>query len=176
MVSDSHSEIPEPSDYGPKEVFAFFGLASYQAQVLEKGIILMIVAFRCRGLHITRSEFDVLYAEYNKETLGQLLNRARRLISIPNDMESLLDEALLKRNWLMHHYFADRAVQFTTEIGRHLMLSELQSLIRIFTETDHATESIYTPILEEFGITEESVEKSIEELIEEYLSDEATEG
>ncbi len=170
MTSDSHREIPEPDDYGPKEVFAFFGLASYSAQVLEKGLIIMVIAFRCKGLRITRREFDVLYAEYNKKTLGQLLIRARKSISIPDNVDSLLDEALLKRNWLMHHYFADRAVQFTTEIGRRQMLSELQSLIRIFIEADLATESIYTPILEEFGVTGESVEKLIEEMVKEYLS------
>lgn len=169
MVSDSRYEIPEPSDYGPKEVFAFFGLASYCAQVLEKGLTLMLVSFRHKGLRITRSEFDVLYAKHNKKTLGQLILRARKSISIPNDVDSLLDEALLKRNWLIHHYFADRSVQFDTEIGRRQMLSELQALIRIFREADRAIEPIYTPILEEFGINEERVEELVEEMVKEYL-------
>jgi len=172
MVSDTQVEIPEPDNYDPKEVYAFFGLASYFAQVLEKGLMIMIIAFRCKGLRITRSEFDALYTEHNKKTLGQLLNRARKSVSIPNDIGALLDEALLKRNWLMHHHFADRSAQFNTEIGRAQMISELQSLIHIFIEADHATEPIYMPLLEEFGVTEERVETLIGEMIEEYLSKE----
>ena len=30
--------VPEPDDYSEKEVYAFFGLAAYNAQVLEKGL------------------------------------------------------------------------------------------------------------------------------------------
>ncbi|MFZ3149899.1 MAG: hypothetical protein WA137_12790 [Methanothrix sp.] len=172
MSSDSRFEIPEPADCGEKEVYAFFGLASYSAQVLEKGITIMVVAFRCKGLRITRSELDTLYAEHNKKTFGQLLVRARKIISIPDDIDSLLEEALLKRNWLMHHYFADRAAQFMTEIGRRQMLSELQSLIQIFREADCATEPIYMPILKEFGVTEERTEILIRDMIKDYLSNE----
>ncbi|VVB67360.1 Uncharacterised protein [uncultured archaeon] len=174
MVSDSLGEIPEPDNYGPKEVYAFFGLASYYAQVMEKGLMIMVVAFRCKGLRITRSQFDALFAEHNKKTLGQLLIRARESTSIPREIDSLLDEALLKRNWLMHHYFADRSVHFNTEIGRRQMLYELQSLIRIFIEADRATESVYMPILEEFGVTENTTEKLIEEMVKDYLSKEMT--
>ncbi len=47
-------EIPEPDNYSP-------GLASYYAQVLEKGLMIMVVAFRCKGLRITRSQFDALF-------------------------------------------------------------------------------------------------------------------
>jgi uncharacterized protein YutE (UPF0331/DUF86 family) len=172
MISDSHYEIPEPDDYGPKEVFAFFGLASYYAQVLEKNLTIMVVAFRCKGLQITKGEFDALYAEHNKKTLGHLLHRAKELISIPNETDSLLNEALLKRNWLIHHYFADRCIQFGTEIGRRQMISDLQSMMCIFTEADRATELISNPILEEFGVTEECIEKMIEEMAKEYLSKE----
>lgn len=174
MVSDSRYEIPEPDDCNPKEVFAFFGLASYHVQVLEKCLVIMVLAFRCKGLHITRREFDSLYAENSMKTFGQLLSRARKSNSIPNDIDSILEDALRKRNWLIHHYFADRAVQFTTEIGRRQMLDELQSLIRIFMDADRATETIYKPIFEELGVTEESVAKMIEEMVKEYLSKEKT--
>ena len=154
MISDSSFEIPEPDDFSEKEVYAFFGLASYFAQVLEKGVTIMVLALRCKGVRITRSEFDALYTENNKKTMGQLLQRARKLIIIPDEIDSLLDEVLLKRNWLIHHYFADRMAHFMTETGRLQMLSELQSLINIFIEADHAIEPIYKPILEKLGINE----------------------
>jgi hypothetical protein len=54
------------------------------------------------------------------------------------------------------------------------MLDELQSLIRIFMDADRATETIYKPIFEKLGVTEESVAKMIEEMVKEYLSKEKT--
>jgi len=32
-------EVPEPEDFETKEVFAFFGLASYEGQVLEQALV-----------------------------------------------------------------------------------------------------------------------------------------
>lgn len=167
MVSNLELEIPEPENCSPKEVYAFFGLASYQAQVLEKGITIMVVALKCKDLQITRNEFDAIYSEHNKKTLGHLLARARKAILIPENMDFLLEDALLKRNWLMHHYFAERAIQFTREEGRCQMISELQSLIQIFMQSDQAIEKIFSPILREFGVTEERIAQIIQELLKE---------
>lgn len=69
MTSDLGLEIPEPENCSTKEVYAFFGLASYQAQVLEKGITIMVVAFKCRNFHITRNKFDSIYSKHNKKHL-----------------------------------------------------------------------------------------------------------
>ncbi len=165
------TEIPEPEDHGSKEVYAFFGLASYCAQVLEKGLVNMVVVFRCRGLVITRSEFDALFEEHDKKTLGQLLHRARSIVKIPTSVDSLLGEALQKRNWLTHHYFADRSVAFTMESGRKDMILELQEMIKLFKETDTATEPIYLPVMKERGLTEERVLELMSEMKDEYLKE-----
>jgi hypothetical protein len=167
LVYNPASEIPDPDNFSPKEVYAFFGLACYQAQVLEKGVSIMVVAFKCKGLPITRNDFDAIYSEHNKKTLGQLLARAKKAILISEYMEFLLEEALLKRNWLMHHYFADRSIQFMREEGRRKMISELQSLIQIFIEADQAIEEISFPVLKEFGVTEESVGRIIQDWLKE---------
>jgi hypothetical protein len=168
MDPDQNAEIPEPEDFGVKEVYAFFGLASYCAQVLEKGLVNMTVAFRAKGLRITPSEFDALFEEHDKKTLGQLLRRARSAIAIPPDVDSLLETALEKRNWLAHQYFADRSVQFTEESGRGDMIRELQHLITLFRKADRATEPIYQPILRQMGVTDEIVRQLIEEMKREY--------
>ncbi len=43
------AEVPMPEGSGIKEVYAFFGLCAYQAQVLERGVINLAV-----GLHAKR--------------------------------------------------------------------------------------------------------------------------
>jgi hypothetical protein len=60
---------PEPENYSEKEVYAFFGLAAYSAQVLEKGLVNMVVAFKTFGAKISRDEFDLR---------GQLRREARQ--------------------------------------------------------------------------------------------------
>ncbi len=169
MSLDPTADIPEPEDFGIKEVYAFFGLATYCAQVLEKGLLNMVVAFRCKGFHITRDEIDALFESYEKKTLGQLLKRVRKAIDKSSDVDALLDEVLKKRNWLAHQFFADRSIEFTMESGRKDMIQELQELIILFKRADHATELIYLPILRGIGMTVERVEQMIQEMEQEYL-------
>jgi len=168
MVSTPNAGIPEPEDFGVKEVYAFFGLAAYCAQVLEKGLVNMAVALRVKGLRLTVSEYDALFEEHSKKTLGQLLKRARNTIPISNDLDALLEDALEKRNWLIHQFFADRAVQFTEEYGRGDMIRELQQLIVLFQKADSAIQLIYHPILEQMGVTSERVNGLMDEMRREY--------
>ena len=44
------ADIPEPFDNSIKEVYAFYGRASYCAQVFEKGLVNMMVAFKINGV------------------------------------------------------------------------------------------------------------------------------
>lgn len=50
MALGQKPEIPEPDYDDDKEAFAFFGLASYAAQVLERGVV-----FLALELHLNNS-------------------------------------------------------------------------------------------------------------------------
>jgi hypothetical protein len=176
MSLDPIAETPEPEGYDVKEVYAFFGLASYCGQVLEKGLVNMVVLFRCKGLVITGAEFESLFDEYDKKTLGQLLHRARNIVKIPTSVDSLLGEALQKRNWLAHQYFADRSVAFTMESGRKNMISELREITKLFKETDAAIEPIYFSVMKKMGITEERLLELMSEMKDDYLKEKRASG
>ena len=161
------NSIPEPEDYSEKEVYAFFGLAAYSAQVLEKGFVNMVVTFKTFGLPITRAEFDLIFDAHDSRTLGQLLRAARdHHIPIPDNTDMLLKQALEKRNYLNHDFFADHAGHFMTENGRRTMIRRLRDLTLVFNGADRLCEPIYRPLLERMGVSEESLQKHTQELIE----------
>jgi hypothetical protein len=55
------TDVPVPEDSDPKEVYAFFGLCAFHAQVLEQGLINLVVGLKTRGLtQIT--EVDIIKA------------------------------------------------------------------------------------------------------------------
>lgn len=161
------NEIPEPEDFSEKETCAFFGLAAYNAQVLEKGLVNMVTVFDTVGLRITRKEFDDLFAKYDSKTIGQLLRAAReKSIPIPQKTSELLDEAQKRRNYLNHDFFADHAGHFMSEDGRRVMIQRLIELTRLFRAADRAAEKIYQPIMAKMGLTEEQLAKHAAELVE----------
>ena len=166
------NSVPEPVDYSEKEVYAFFGLAAYSAQVLEKGLVNMVVTFKTFGLTITRAEFDVMFDAHDSRTLGQLLRVARdRHIPIPDGTDRLLGQALEQRNYLNHDFFADHAGHFMTESGRRVMIQRLSDLISLFTNAERNCEPIYRPLLERMGVTEQLLQKQSRQLMEKAQHD-----
>jgi hypothetical protein len=118
-------------------------------------------------LPITRAEFDVIFDAHDSRTFGQLLRAARdHQIPIPDETEKLFTEALKKRNYLNHDFFADHAGHFMSEGGRRTMIQRLRDLTLIFKGADELCEPIYRPLLERMGVSEESLRKRTEELIE----------
>ncbi len=158
-----NSEIPEIDNCCEKEIYAFFGLASYSAQVIEAGVINLAVVLRVPEVNvITRDQFDELYNSLGKRTFGQLLKIAKPLIELSDTEERILDEALELRNMLIHRYFSERAEEFMSRAGQNDMKVELQSIIGKFTEADNIIERIYLPLWKKYGVTEEFVESEME--------------
>jgi hypothetical protein len=162
-------EIPTPESHEVKEVYAFYGLAAYCGQVLEKGVINLLTSSHLKNIVITRKQYDGIVAKYKKKTLGGLLRDVQSMIDLPEATADVLTSALSKRNWLVHHYFYDRVPAFMTEIGRKDMINELQESTKLFQIADELTKQIYMPIFEQAGITEESLKREAEAMTDEFL-------
>lgn len=59
-----------------------------------------------------------------------------------SDFESRLREAQTLRNWIVHHYFWERAAAFVTPDGRLKMLTELDEMSDKLHELDEYFDSI----------------------------------
>lgn len=71
-------EIPASEYDGPREVFAFFGLAYYQAAVLEHGVLNLAVAMVGKSTPgITLADLDKFYDSFEHHTFGRVINAAK---------------------------------------------------------------------------------------------------
>ncbi|MFC1977590.1 hypothetical protein ACFLWS_04930 [Chloroflexota bacterium] len=100
-----------------------------------------------------------------KKTLGKLILEMRKTTSMSPNLESTLMEALKKRNWLVHHYFWDRARHFLTVQGRELMINELQDTANFLDQVDQELTAVNRAWATARGLTEEMRREALEDLI-----------
>ncbi|MCH7700769.1 MAG: hypothetical protein IID37_03685 [Planctomycetes bacterium] len=164
MVSGNEKwEVPTPDGDQAKEVYAFFGLAAYTAQVVEAALLNLLVGLElARQPTISRQQFEQAFDQADKKTLGQLLRKIGSQVPLGADVESVLGEALDARNYLCHRFFGDHAEDFLSAVGRREMIAELREL----TEKIHRADRFYevtVTLFERIGVSVGMVEKYIAE-------------
>src|ERR1700758_5475198 len=91
-----------------KEVYAHFGLAIFNAQLLEQQVINLIVfAKHSKNKTMTNEESNSLWNSYDfgNKTLGKLLNEVKQIFNLNDEDFSELKEILRLRNYITHDYF-----------------------------------------------------------------------
>ena len=79
--------IPEIETKDEKEVFAFFGLASFNAQCAEKALVNFVMGYKLLDESaLTQDEWLVLYNNLNFKTFGQLLGQVKKHIEISQEL------------------------------------------------------------------------------------------
>ena len=83
MVDGEHID---PESEHIKEVYAYFGLAMYHAQCLEKQLVMILATkYEPGPTRITRTEFDSIFEELDSRTLGQLVSEIKNLKALSNE-------------------------------------------------------------------------------------------
>ena len=160
-------DIPEPESYDEKEVFSFFGLAAYHAQVFEQAVIHFAVALETQQkAKMTREIMDSLFESMGKKTIGRLLKRARSLVNVSEELDNFLIDANVKRVDLVHYFFFRHSEDFMSETGRILMIKELREMTSIFMQGNTMLESLSLSIMSQYGLTRESIEKEYQKMEE----------
>ncbi|MFD9902471.1 hypothetical protein [Mesorhizobium sp. NPDC059025] len=156
-----------------KEVFAYFGRAYYEAGVLETGlaIALMQINFlsRVRDQYLAdrgsfdrkqyEAEFDRFMEDQHAQTLGNLIKRVSELPELSNSLKERLKAAKKRRDFLGHHYFRERAVEFSSRNGRDKMIAELHDDGDIFEVIDRDLYAELASIREKLGMSSEKFQK-----------------
>lgn len=147
-------------DEQTRDVYAHYGRAMYLAQPLEHGIVNALVILRLPVADkYTRQDIDEFMEGRFQKTLGALLRHLKSEVTLPPDLESLLTEALNRRNYLAHHYFREKAESFVTRTGRGQMLQELQSSQQLFERADEQLGKALKPLREKYGVTDSVYEE-----------------
>jgi hypothetical protein len=148
-----------------KEVYAHAGLALYFAQVLEHSVVnAMLFARIAEHEKVTRAEIDAFLAKQFEKPLGAMLKAMRHHVTVPPDVDTLLNEALRKRNWLAHEFFREFAEHFMNAKGRDEMLAWLEDAESVLQRATKALDALTNHIREKYGITDEAIAKVVAEV------------
>jgi hypothetical protein len=162
-------------DLHHKEVYAYFGLAIYQAQVLEHGIVNALVycdlipnkAKTVKSKEEWAALFDTFMDGHFEKTLGKMIRTLKTTFPITAELESTLAESLKLRNFLAHHYFKDRIHLFLSHEGREQMIGELSRAHEQFENTDSELEILIKPIREKHGFTDKVLKMAYDDFLNE---------
>jgi hypothetical protein len=117
-------------------VFACFGSAAQHAQFFEAALAEFLIDYnKVANEAITLQELELLDQKLQKKTLGALLKKFSQYVTIKDaNVVQLLELALDRRNFLMHHFFRERSTKLQSEQNRMRLLSELVSIDRLLQE------------------------------------------
>ena len=148
-----------------KEVYAWFGLAMYRAQCLEEQLVIILATkYGPDPTTLSVAEYDNIFERLSSRTLGKLVREIGTVAQLGKDEDEQLRRALSKRNWLTHHYFRERSIEFLTESGRVEMIEELQEATDSFQALDEIFTRRTMESLGAFGITQQKVDEELERL------------
>src|SRR4051794_27853457 len=101
-----------------------FGLAAARASLFEMVLVSILLAIKKgKGEITTPEEFEQFQEQLQKKTtFGILIKDVKAVVPITPDAETVVTEALNRRNFLMHHFFRDRAFAFSTAEGRKQLI------------------------------------------------------
>jgi hypothetical protein len=150
-----------------REVYSRYGLAMYQAQVLEHGIVNAVIIARMlpmmRG-HPNRSAwedaFDRAYDVELAKTFGNML-RALEPLNLPEELLERLRGAKSERDRLAHRFFREHDEDFLGRTGRARMITECEQVIEMLSAIDADLEEHIRPQRERHGITNEWIERHL---------------
>ena len=114
------------------EVYRKFGEASEAAQLLETDLGTLLLEHKCidAGLldHSDPERATAIYAQVNRQTLGQLIRSVGPLGDPVDGLEELLRAALVSRNRLVHSFYLHHNLRRNSDEGRDVMLRDLEAI------------------------------------------------
>jgi hypothetical protein len=149
----------DPESWHTREVYARFGLAVYEGQVLEHEIVNLIVwSGISAGIYRTPDEMETANVEMFSKTMGTVKNHLMKRRVDLGHLEEDLVKAVTLRNFLAHAYFRERAAAFAAHDGRERMIAELESAAAFFRRVDADLTPFTRKIIESFGLLDKLAE------------------
>ncbi len=127
-----------------KALYFEFGRTAEMAQVMEieaGNFALAFVSLAFDPEKITDDErryFSAIIDDVNSRTFGNLLKQIRKIGSISEGIETTINDALEKRNHLIHGFFRSHNFRINSEEGRKEMRVELEKIYESLSRA-HAT-------------------------------------
>ena len=135
-----------------QNLYTEFGRTAEMAQVMEVeagNLALTFVSLAFDPETITDDErrfFRAVAEDVNRRTFGYLLKEIRKIGNIDEEIESSINMALEKRNYLVHGFFRTHNLGIHSKEGREAMRRELQEIYEALSRA-HTILSLMTDTL-----------------------------
>jgi hypothetical protein len=184
-----HEEIDEES-WDIRETYAYFGSAFYMASCLEVGLAhaLMYAEFlmevkreldATKGKGFDRKQYEANFDAYmNKQfsqTMGNIIKRVNAVTEFSDELKEHIAAAKKRRDFLTHHYWRERSIQFSTASGRANMREELQKDITMFHQVDRDIDIAMSETRKKLKISDKMLEQYNERYMRLVVSGEIAE-
>ena len=158
---DAGPTPPDPDrDLAP--IYAAFGAAVHDTQVLEFGLLLlMALATRYEDAEFSfPAPGEALAPGSAGRTLGELFRAVKDKEYLDADQRRLLRRAIRRRNELIHGFMVERVEQFLTPEGREALRTELQR-----TRANGVVTGLVDRYLAEYGTSVEELKSRPADLL-----------
>jgi hypothetical protein len=147
---------------GGVDAYAWFGLAMSKAQSLEGQLHVVAAALLLAKKEggPSQSDWAELCEKLGKLTLGTLRCRIQPYAVIPEDLMTLLKEAVEKRNALAHEFFWPRKVSGTEGLDPEEAIQKLQKAASLFSSLFTRLESVIWDLLADTSLDRTEVEEA----------------
>lgn len=133
-----------------KECLTYFGRALYSAQIVEKGVLNIILFSQIQN--ITKDRYDELLAEKSQLTFGKIKQEITAMPFCDEKLTDALNKFHANRDWLAHNYWWDRSIELNRRDSRQKILIELEELYAEFEKLNDAIQEHLEIIMKKNGI------------------------
>jgi hypothetical protein len=152
-----------------KQFLAEFGLAVFEAQGLEFGLVTLFAATAAVEPARAGEDLQALMDTRFQKTMGQLIREAAKSLNLPSPVIEALAPALKARNWLAHHFYREFAAAAYDSSLTMAALERIWSARRLFRTASDAVHEIVVERLETIGMSEAEIEKRGKAALEAYI-------
>ena len=142
-------------------MYARFGLAVYFCQALELQLVNHLMAMRL-GLDLDLDEIDDLLRCWFRQEMGKHVRGIKSQAGVSEQTAHILEAALVRRNWLVHHYFRSRADRLGTIDGLRSLVDELKGYSNELQEADAVLSAETQALMDRHGLNAEGVSAASE--------------
>lgn len=161
----SSLSMPEQKELAP--VYAEFGAAIHDTQVLEFGLVLlMALATRYGDAQFDSDAVRSLSSAQAGKTIGELFRAVRKKEHFTSPERKAIHKAIRLRNDLVHRFMVDKVEQLLAPDGRRELVQEIQAIRRAVQYADGIIASLIDRYMEEYGSTLEELHDYALELFE----------
>lgn len=154
-----------------KELYFEFGRAAEMAQVMEVAagnLALAFVTIWIDPAQITEEQRQFLRSlidDVNKRTFGNLVKQIRSIGQLDDSIVEIVEQALEKRNYLIHRFFCSYNFAIHSEEGRKTMRAEITEIYRVLNLAHTVLSGMTSTLQKVFG-REDVSEQFAKELLE----------